>query len=263
MSWRLFHEWVRLVGPRLENYVGDYPGLSAKPREQTKAKTKAVGRANYKSRRQPTKKPGLSIDERSSETRTFPNSTFAPAPPSPKNSLALSVKIYEFLHILVNAHPKSEIVGAHQLQMVARKEFLDQSASRTRLFALDQEYIERNYNIDCKIQNFYDSVYDFKNLVREFAAPMLERQQTGPVSRRQLQRQAGEAELRARRMKQLDQNMLHIRRQLVRLEQGLSARRCTSSEGVGPSNSSSHCQNRHGARGQKPAVSCARRPQKT
>jgi hypothetical protein len=113
--------------------------------------------------------------------------------------------------------------------MTSNKEYLDESASAKRLFALDKDFFEKNYNIDKKIQNFYDSQYDYKNLKIEYGSPLLERKKTGPIDKNHQKMDVlGEADIRESKMKELDSKMKHIKRKLTRIEKELNHKRCTS-----------------------------------
>jgi hypothetical protein len=123
--------------------------------------------------------------------------------------------------------------------MTSKKEYLDETASVKKLFALDQELIKKTYNIDKKIQNFYNANYDYKNLKIEYGTPMLERKKTGPIDKNPKIDVLGEADIRESRMKELDSKMKHIKRKLTRIEKELNNRRCTSSKRI--SNKSLYC----------------------
>lgn len=113
--------------------------------------------------------------------------------------------------------------------MIGHKEYLDESASRQKLSALDQEFIVKNFNIDRKIQNFYDTQYDFRNLAVEFGQALLRRKATLPQEGAPRPDVIAEADLRAGKMRQLDSKMKHIKRKLTRIEKQLNTRRATSS----------------------------------
>ena len=117
-----------------------------------------------------------------------------------------------------------------QLKHVSRKEYLDENASKEKLSVLDQELIKKIFNIDKKIQNFYDSQYDYKNLKIEYGAPVLERKKTGPIRKKQKKKDLGEMEKCELNMKKLDSEMKNIKRDLTRIEKELRYKRCTSSK---------------------------------
>ena len=115
--------------------------------------------------------------------------------------------------------------------MTCKKEYLDETASAKKLFALDQELIKKNYNIDKKIQNFYNAHYDYKNLKIEYGSPLLERTKTGPIDTNfQKMDMLGEADIRESNIKKLDSKMKDLKRKLTRIEKELNNQRCTSSK---------------------------------
>lgn len=103
MSWRVLDEWIRICAPRLENYLPEHSAFL-----QAQSPTRLNPKSRHKSRRRLRKTPGpLLQDQRSADSDRNEKAGSKPK----ANSPALSVKIHEFLHILVNAHPKSDIVG--------------------------------------------------------------------------------------------------------------------------------------------------------
>lgn len=116
-----------------------------------------------------------------------------------------------------------------QLEYVNRKEYLDESASKKKLYRLDRELIGQIYNIDKKIQNFYDAHYDYKNLKIEYGTPILERKKTNTIAKMQNKKALNERDIHSINMKKLDKDIKNIKRDLTRIEKELKHKRCTSS----------------------------------
>jgi hypothetical protein len=112
---------------------------------------------------------------------------------------------------------------------VNHKEYLDESAPKNKLFSLDRELIGQIYNIDKKIQNFYDTQYDYKNLKIEYGMPVLERKKTNTFKKKQTKRDFNEREMHGVNMKKLEREIKNIKRDLSRIEKELKHKRCTSS----------------------------------
>jgi hypothetical protein len=115
MSWKILEEWIRICAPQLENYVNDdkkdfskvyfkdVPKTTAKENQSLKNKTKKKTKKKHK---QLIKGP---IEKYLSEQvinqlyeDIYCNYKYNPSRPK--------IKIYEFLNLLLNTHPKSEIV---------------------------------------------------------------------------------------------------------------------------------------------------------
>lgn len=100
MSWRILDEWIRVCGPRLENYLPAHSQFILGQHTRLNAKSK------QKSRRKLRKVPAHTLQGQLSGD-SDENTGAKPR----QNPPGLSIKIYEFLHVLVNTHPKSDIVS--------------------------------------------------------------------------------------------------------------------------------------------------------